>query len=320
MNTILRKLTTVARLLASPKSLSGIVEASRKNVCRLNILCHAGRPFVYTRRDGMRFVCIPASPTSVHEYENKHIGYEEIELRICRQWLQPGDACFDIGANIGLMTHSFSMCVGSKGLVVSVEPAPNDFLFQAMQLLGLHNVHREPFCVADHEGLVPFMVATSAGSDVEASMKIDARKSDKFAQIMIPAVTIDSLIEKHGVMERLALVKVDIEGAEPMAFAGGARIFDRDRLPLFVAEVHKAQLANFGFTPLDVVGFFPIELFELFHVQRSTSDLTPRFEFGRLYPLLNPTTHDWPWYSNLVAVPRVGRYAHRRLAIAGLLP
>ena len=290
MNTVLRKLHTAARLFASPNGFSGIVEASRKNVRRLNMICHAGQPFFYTRRDGTRFVCIPTAPTSVHEYENTHVGYEESELRICRQWLQPGDACFDIGANIGLMTVSFSTCIGSQGIVISVNLRPILRIAFAgrFQLLGLRNVHIEPCCIADHEGIVSFMMANNKGNDVEASMRIDARKSGDFAQILVPAVTINGLIDKYGIAERVALVKVDIEGAEPLAFLGGTRIFECDRVPLFVAEVHKASLANFGFRPLDVVRFFPVDLFELFHVQRSCSDLSPGLNSAGSIPFLIP--------------------------------
>src|SRR5262249_53016279 len=156
--------------------------------------------------DGNRFICIPTSATSVHQYLTTSC-YEEIELRICRQWLCPGDACLDIGANIGLMTSSFASCVGSKGLVVAVEPAPatHAFLRQGMQLLGYHNIRLEPVCVADHIGPAPFMVATSEGSDGLASMKIHDWQSGQFTEVIVPAVTIESLIDKHGIADRLSL-------------------------------------------------------------------------------------------------------------------
>jgi FkbM family methyltransferase len=257
----------------------------------------------------------------VHEYLSAS-RYEEVELRICRQWLRSGDACLDIGANIGLMTARFAACVGSKGIVVSVEPAPSTYAFlrQGMQLLGYRNVRLEQACVADRTGPVPFMVATSEGSDVEASMKIDTLNSGRFSEVIAAAVTIDGLVEKHRIAERLSLVKIDIEGAEPMALRSSSLVFHQDRLPLFVTEVHKGALANFGLKPLDVLQFFPGELFELFHVQRSRSDLMPQFDYGRPYALPVPKAHAWPWYSNLIAVPRIGRYAQRRLKIAGLLP
>src|SRR5262245_18703046 len=187
MTAILRKLLTAARLLAAPGGLRKAADASRMNLRRLNILWHRGRPFHYISGDGCRFVCIPISATSVHQYLIS--CYEEIEMRICRQWLHPGDACLDIGANIGFLTSSFAACVGTNGLVVAVEPAPATcgFLRQGMQLLGYHNIRFEPVCVADRNGPVSFMIATSEGSDVEASMKIHPWKSGQFTELKIPA-------------------------------------------------------------------------------------------------------------------------------------
>ncbi|MCE9591076.1 MAG: FkbM family methyltransferase [Planctomycetes bacterium] len=320
MNTLFRKCRSAARLLAAPGGLGRVGESLRKNARRAVIRLQGDKPFLYTRYDGSRFVCTPGSMTSEREYERCH-GHEEVELEIALGWLRPGDACLDLGANIGLMSASFASRVGADGLVVSVEPAPTThaLLRRAMELLGHANVRLEQVCVSDVPGEVPFMVSVTDGYDTEASMKVSAAKSSLFREAMVPSVTIDSLIEKHAVANRLALVKIDIEGAEPMGLSGAGRLFGREDLPMFAAEVQKVSLANFNYKPMDVLRFFPTELFELYHVRRSTRDDNPRFEVGRLYPLPDPAAHEWPWYSNLVAVPRRGRYADRRAAIAGLL-
>jgi hypothetical protein len=144
-----------ARLTQVSKKLLAIVtKFLRKR--HLNILCHRGRPFHYIARDGSRFICIPTSATSTHEREQLVLRGSRAADR--HRWLSPGDACFDLGANIGFMTASFAARVGSKGLVVSVEPSPatHGFLRQAMHLLGHRNIRFEPVCVADHSGSVAF--------------------------------------------------------------------------------------------------------------------------------------------------------------------
>jgi FkbM family methyltransferase len=319
MIAILRKLGTAARMLASPGGVRKFVELSGTRWRQFKVKRHKGLPFRYTNRAGSRFVCIPASATSVYEYVSN--GYQQIEIGVCREWVRAGDACLDIGANIGLTTSSLAACVGSEGLVVSVEPAPatHAVLRQGMQLLGHQNIRFESVCVTDRRDTVRFMVATGEGSDLEASMQIEASQLDRFTEITVPAVTIDSLLDKYPIKDRLALAKIDTEGVEPMALRGGARLFNRERLPLFVSEVNRVTLANFGFTPSDVLQFFPDELFELFHVPHSRSDLAPRFECGRIYALPDAMAHDWPIYSKLIAVPRAGHYACRRRAIANLL-
>ena len=42
-----------------------------------------------------------------------------VELRICCPWLQPRDACLNVGANGGIMTASFTTYVGSHGPVAN---------------------------------------------------------------------------------------------------------------------------------------------------------------------------------------------------------
>jgi FkbM family methyltransferase len=320
MKIIFRKIGTAIRLTASPDGLRKTVAQLKKNLRRVYIKAHK-RPFVYTARNKTRFVCISRSETSCRLYES-HDDYEEIEIEICRRWLRPADACLDIGANIGFVSASFASRVGPQGVVVSVEPAPStlEFLRQAVELLRLDSVRIEAVCVAEKMGRVPFMVASNGGSDVEASMKVGARKADQFVPIVVDAVTVDSLIEKNAIGERISAVKIDIEGAEPMALRGATKLFDRNLLPLVIVEVHRAALANFGFAPMDVLRFFPTDSFEFFHVQRSRTDLTPRFEYGHLYALPDPAMHAWPWYTNVVAVPRAGRYSARRATIATLLP
>jgi len=144
-------------------------------------------------------------------------------------------------------------------------------------------------------------------------MKVRDWDRENFHAILVPAITIDDLLSKYGVEDRVSLVKIDIEGAEPLALRAASRLFDRERLPLFMVEIAKGSL--FGFTPADILAFFPTELFDLFHVHRSISDLTPRFEHGRLYPLRED--HDWPWLSNLIAAPRIGAYSGRRNCLDG---
>lgn len=322
MPAILRKIRTAGRMLFSPGGLQRVREATRANLRERRVARAKGQPFHYTLRTGMPFVCIPDSKTSVHTFV-ADLGYEEIELDICRRWLKPGDGCMDIGANIGLVAAAFSQAVGPNGCVVAIEPAPNTHrhMTRAIGLLNLTGVVRpEAVCVSDAPGHVTFMAAKQDGLDETASMKIDPSRAQGFTEVTVPAVTIDSLIEKHGLAGRLSLIKIDIEGAEPLALRGAAKLFASGNLPLFVVEVHTVAMKNFNHQPMDILRHFPAADFELFHVQRSRTDLTPAFEFGRLYPLPDPAGHRWPYYSNVIAVPRRGPFAARRSQIAGLLP
>jgi len=234
----------------------------------------------------------------------------------------PGDACLDIGANVGFFAASFANCVKSQGYVVAVEPGPDTCaaLRTTLQTLRVDQVHVEEAAVSNETGEVTFMVARDAAMDATASMKVSADQSDAFRPHRVPAVTIDSLVEKHGIAGKLAVLKIDIEGAEPLALAGATHLLDPEHLPLCLIEIHRIALSNFGHVPENIWRFFPQDQFDLYHAHRSTGDLTPAFVHGQLYRLTDPAAHPWPWYSNMLAVPRVGKYASRRSRIATLLP
>jgi FkbM family methyltransferase len=312
-NVVLRKARTAAKLISAPGGLRKIGSILHANFLSLNARLR-GKPFIYVLQDGVRFVCVPRSATSLQLYVARGHG-EEVEVKLCRAWLRKGDACLDIGANIGMMTASFAQTVGPDGVVVSVEPAPETYtvLCEGVRLLSCENVRALQACVSDRSGSVKFMAASVEGRDVFAAMKVRDWDRENFHAILVPAITIDDLLSKYGVENRVSLVKIDIEGAEPLALRAASRLFERERLPLFMVEIHRGS--PFGFTPADILAFFPTELFDLFHVQRSISDLMPRFEHGRLYPLRED--HDWPWLSNLIAAPRIGAYAGRRNCLDG---
>lgn len=320
LSSITRKARTAAGMLLARNGANRLQAAVRDNVRNLIVDMHGGRPFRYPLSLGFPFVCIPHSATSRQLYVSNS-PYEEVEANVCRAWLRPGDNCLDIGANVGVMSTLFAQGVGPAGMVIAVEPVPatEAHLRQAIELLTLQPVRIEQVCVSDRQGTVDFMVPDQDGADILASLKVAAEVAPGFHRESVESTTLNLLVRKHRIEGNVALVKIDIEGAEPLALEGASSLCAASDPPLFLIEVHKAALANFSYTPADVLRFFPRERFDLYHVQRSKSDATPRFELGVLYPLADGAAHVWPWYSNIIAVPRQGRFAERRSRIASLL-
>jgi FkbM family methyltransferase len=317
---LLQKIKTAAGLLVSPDGFRTFSTVVIKNLRRWRVRRCKGVPFVYRVADGQSFVCIPSSATSVHLYLTG-AEYEEVEVNVCRAWLRAGDVCVDGGANVGQFAITLANAVGPMGTVIAVEPANETahHLRKTLSMLELTQVFVEPVCLSDKEGRVDFQVATGNSSDVSASMRIHELLPES-RTLQVSTSTVVTLATKHDASMKISLIKLDIEGAEPLALAGAKQFLEGAYCPLFLVEVHRAALAGFGFDWQNILRFFPTERFELFHVQRSRSDLTPEFRYGVLYPLPNPADHPWPWYSNLLAIPREGCYAARRNQIAKLLP
>lgn len=318
---LFRKLKSAGYLLMKESHpLQAIAHHTSENLREYIVASKRGRPFTYWTAAGFPFVCLPDVPTSVNLYVHQQ-RYEEIELAIAKHWLQSGDTCLDLGANVGYFSALFASAVSSDGQVIAVEAASPTLkhLHRAIEILDLPQIQPQALCVTDRDGWVDFMVSHQDGADVRQSLKISPELEPLFEKKTVPSISLNTLLATHPVKHPPSLVKMDIEGAEPLALRGGSTLFQEDSLPLFMVEVYKMGLQRMGFQPKDILEFFPADRFELYGVNRSHPNPTPEFDYGALYPLHHPETHRWPWHTNVIAIPKVGQYAERRHALKRLL-
>jgi FkbM family methyltransferase len=277
-----------------------------------------GKPFRYETAPGFPFTCVPASASSrfirIHGYQ------EQLEATAAARWLRNGDACVDVGANVGYFACLFASKAGRDGKVIALEPSPRTFAFltQTVRLLELPQVALENVCALDADRPVRFMESTSETGDCEQSLRVDESQRDQFHEVEVNGTTLDALVRKHHAEGRVSIVKIDVEGAEPLVLKGSSTLFDAASLPFFFVEIHQLALANFQFTARDILASFPDEEFRRFIIPRSTSDATPERPYGIARAFSD--ADELPVLCNLLALPRAGKFASRAAALAGLLP
>ena len=316
---LLRKFLSFFRVLRdSPHPLHDLRERLRENWFPILRTLHGGKTFRYKAAPGFPFVCVPASASSrqlfLHGYQ------EQLEAFIASRWLQAGDGCIDVGANVGYFSCLFAEKAGRSGKVIALEPSPQTsaYLHQAVTLLGLGQVAVENVCAVDAEQPVRFMAALSDLADCEQSLRVDESQRGHFYEVEAQGTTLDALVRKHQIEDRVSLVKIDVEGAEPLVLRGSAKLFASAHRPLFIVEIHQMALGNFQFKPRAILDFFPTEEFRCFIVPRSVSDATAARPHG--VPLLFVEGDELPVYCNLIAVPRRGKFAERASQLTGLFP
>lgn len=169
--------------------------------------------------------------------------------------LREGMTVFDVGANVGELTRLFSRVVGT-GTVHAFEPSAACFarLEAACDAFGRDNVVLNHVALADRAGRVTLHVYDDEhlgwnslvrrplaryGIEVEAPVEETAT-----------ATTLDRYCAERGI-ERIDLLKLDVEGAEHQVMAGSRRMLSEKRVDCLTFE--------FGQTTFDM-GSSPEEI------------------------------------------------------------
>jgi FkbM family methyltransferase len=171
-------------------------------------------------------------------------SFEPDETQFFTDIIKSDDICFDIGGNVGF----FSLLMAKRAnLAVThvFEPIPlNAAMIRAnAELNGFNNIIVNNVAMGSEEGNVAFSVSTdSAYSSMRATGRIAEAKS-----IDVPLITLDKYVERSGV-NRVDIMKVDVEGAEDMVLVGGSALLsDPARRPRMVLlELFDENLTPFG--------------------------------------------------------------------------
>ncbi|HEX6488410.1 MAG TPA: FkbM family methyltransferase [Candidatus Dormibacteraeota bacterium] len=167
-------------------------------------------------------------PRSYIEWEVLFTGYEPEVRELLRRALRPRDAAIDVGANVG--AHTLVMAA-TGARVVACEPNPSlrARLEINLELNGLDNVAVRPYALAAESGSVILHVPAdpvhSGGASLAAGLHEHLEESE---EVIVEAVTVDELVAREGI-DKLRLLKVDVEGLEAAVLAGAAGVLERDR-------------------------------------------------------------------------------------------
>jgi FkbM family methyltransferase len=169
--------------------------------------------------------------------------FEPAETTFVRQVVQPGDVVLDIGANIGYFTIVMAAAVGPTGHVYAFEPLPRnaEFVRRSCQESGfLDRVTLLPVAVGREPGRLGLTFARqSLNSGGAYLVPSETEPTDTHEVLEVEVTTLDTLDLRRPVR----FIKIDIEGAEPQALAGAARLVHEDR-PIILSELHPEQLRN----------------------------------------------------------------------------
>jgi FkbM family methyltransferase len=223
------------------------------------------------------------------ELASRYALNREFEPEVCaffRDRLFPGGVVFDVGANIGHFTLLAAKHVGSLGHVHAFEPSPKEFrkLASNVVLNQFANVTLNQTAICDRTGTIAFHLCED-GLGLYNSLAKSIHPTA--VTIIVPCTTIDDYVVLHGI-RKVDLVKIDVEGAEPMVLRGASTLLSRGDAPIVVCAFADPTLQGGGAT-----SHMLRRAFEEFGYQLYRYDTSAR-------QLIVEPERSWYQYDNLV--------------------
>jgi FkbM family methyltransferase len=166
--------------------------------------------------------------------------YEEELTRRVTSLGRRGGKMIDIGANLGYFSLIWASC-NSMNQCVAFEPAPRN-----LEVLRQNVAQNE---MTDRVRIIPAAASAQAGQlpfdpgpeDQRGWGGITLRKCDR--QIEVQSVRVDEVVSPH---EAIALLKVDVEGADTWALMGCEHLLKSGLVKEIWFEQNKPRMAMLG--------------------------------------------------------------------------
>ena len=206
--------------------------------------------------------------------------YESNSVHLIEKLLTPGMVFLDIGANIGQYSLVASRCVGPNGQVHSFEPDPETFrwLTRNVRLNQLKNIPLNQVALFDETGKKDLYLATpqDTGSN---SFAMPWTFSGETCEVS--CMTLDEYLKERRI-DRVDVVKIDVEGSELPALMGGAEcLFKSKNNPILLVEFEEKRQQAFGKSCAALAEFLTKNGYALF---RSWTPIPEPYVPGPEYP------------------------------------
>jgi FkbM family methyltransferase len=238
-------------------------------------------------RDGMLFLAQPAVPI---DWYIMFFGTYEPEVRqIFRAVLSARGVALDIGANVGWHTLLMARLVGKDGRVLAAEanPTVRTRLQENLRLNRFANVELIPYAMMDSEGTAEFYDPAADNGDSGSGYIVTNSPQSRRGIIPVETRQVDSVISAARI-ERLDLIKIDVEGFEWAVLQGGTQTIGKFR-PHIIFEYNAEYSSRAKGDQQVLAEFFHKHRYRLFTIRRSWAELV--------------RPGNWPTCAEIWAVP-----------------
>jgi FkbM family methyltransferase len=164
--------------------------------------------------------------------------YLERELLACWSRLAPkAEIVFDVGANAGIYSIA-ALAANSRAEVHAFEPTPEiaERLRETVALNGFKTLHVQQMAVAEHSGKATLVRCRGSEGDANDGMNYIHTREVPGGEL-VNTVSLDAYCDANGI-ERVDLLKMDIQGSEAAALRGAARLLRERRIGTVFIELN----------------------------------------------------------------------------------
>lgn len=199
--------------------------------------------------------------------------FEPYQTQLAATLIKPGDVVVDIGAHIGYYTVLFSQLAEASGRVIAFEPDPQNFalLTKNCEVNACQNTLLEKTAVADGVGEARLYREKRCHSNHSLW-----RSRHCHSAVTVPTTSLDAYLAQHEeLIPRIRLVKMDIEGAEPLALEGMRRLLKENNHLALLTEFLPFAITNLGLDPESYLRALQDLGFALDEIDEAAGELRP---------------------------------------------
>ncbi len=190
--------------------------------------------------------------------------YEAWVANFLSRSLKPGHVALDIGANIGCHTLVMASAVGNQGRVLAFEPNPRILarLRSNVRLNRFDHVELLPVALSDNQGRSSIFIPAELDHNQGLASMHRANLGGGCEEVSVDVELLDDVVSGKK-LERVDLIKMDVEGHEWHVLLGAKKTLERFK-PVLVFEFSQRQWKNAGFSPEQVEEFLTDLGYDLF--------------------------------------------------------
>jgi FkbM family methyltransferase len=178
-------------------------------------------------------------------------GHDLGDLRFLWKTLRPGMVFLDVGAHHGIYSIVAAKKLGHRGTVVAFEPSSTEYRRLCLHVRQnfLTSIRTESLALGSATSTRPFFRITS-GDTTRGGLK-PPHSSDQVAVTTVDTARLDDYVLRLP-LERVDLVKLDVEGGEREVLEGASLVLTKFR-PTFICEVLDATTQAWGYQAREIM-------------------------------------------------------------------